>query len=139
MCEIEKLAGLGVIAALAVQDCRRRTLSGRTLMLLLAAAVCFRIYSGEGIISWILCVLPGTLFLIISRITKEGVGYGDGCVILILGIYLGVWSTVEVCMIAVLIMALVSMAGMALWHWKRTKRLPFLPFLAVGYLGMMIW
>lgn len=139
MCEINELVGLGIVSMLAVQDYRKKSLPRVILIVLFAASVGFRMYLGEELISWVLCVLPGMLFFLISYVTKEGVGYGDSYVILILGIYLGIRNTIGICMIAVLCMALLSMVGMAFWHWKRTKRLPFLPFLALGCLGMMIW
>lgn len=139
MREVDKLIGIGILAVLAVQDYRKRKLSLVVLTVLLIAAVCFRAYGGESISGWILSILPGVMFFLISYITREGIGYGDSYVILILGVYFGVWDTVGICFVAVFFMAFLSGIGMMMWNWKKTKRLPFLPFLAAASLGVMIW
>lgn len=139
MYEIEELIGAGIMTVLAVQDWRKRTLSCMELTVLLIAAAGYRIYCGGSIAGWLLGMLPGALFFLISYITREGIGYGDSYVILILGIYLGIRETALICMMAAVIMAFISVAGMVLRHWKKTKRLPFLPFLAAGYLGVILW
>lgn len=139
MYEIEKITAAGILTLLAVCDVRRKRVPHMGLIALLAAAVIYRICGGGTIRSWILGVLPGAFFFLMSYLTEEGIGYGDSYVILILGIYLGAWNATAICLTALFLMALFAMAGMALWRWKKTKRLPFIPFLAAGCLGVMLW
>ena len=82
--------------------------------------------------------IPGILFLILSCTTREGIGYGDGWVVLILGVVFGLWKTVCICMIALFGMACAAMIGMSVLHWNKKKRLAFVPFLAVGCLGVVL-
>ena len=43
---------------------------------------------------------PGILLLLIRKVTDGGVGYGDGLVVCVTGIYLGLWVTCEVVLTA---------------------------------------
>lgn len=83
-------------------------------------------------------VIIGIIFLFLSKLTKEGIGYGDSWVILILGSYLGLWKLIVVLSTAFLLLLCVSVP--VLWKKKMSRKyaLPFLPFLAAGYLCLML-
>ena len=67
-------------------------------------------------------------------ITREGMGYGDSWSILILGIYLGVWKLLEVLSTAFMLLGAAAVICLVGKKMSRKYRLPFLPFLAAGYL-----
>ena len=52
------------------------------------AALGYQVFVGKGDI-WVISggIAVGALFLLVSRITREGMGYGDSWAIFILGIY----------------------------------------------------
>lgn len=79
----------------------------------------------------------GILFLFVSRITREGIGYGDSWGILILGVYLGIWELVEVLLTAFFILAVFSAVVLTGRKMTAKCRLPFYPFLAGGYLTVL--
>lgn len=89
----------------------------------------------------ILCsgILVGILFLIFSKISKEGIGYGDSWMILILGIFLGIWKLLVVLGIAFLAATVIAFLGIAGKCFTRKSRIPFYPFLFIGYLGIWGW
>ena len=76
----------------------------------------------------------GAVFLLVSRMTGEGVGYGDSWLILILGIYLGMWKLLEVLAGTCLLLAVTSVICLTVKRMSRRCTLPFVPFLAAGYL-----
>lgn len=80
----------------------------------------------------------GILCLFLGKWTKEAIGYGDGWVILLLGVYLGGIRQLEILFLAGMLAALVGLGGVCLLHWTRKKTIPFLPFLLVGYWGVML-
>ena len=57
--------------------------------------VLLSILIGRDIWDVILAVVPGFSLLIIGKVSKESIGYGDGIIISILGLY---YSLEEVCM-----------------------------------------
>ena len=79
----------------------------------------------------------GILFFIVSKVTKEAIGYGDSWLILLLGLYLGASKVLQLLFAASLGAAVVSLFYLWKYHWKRNATLPFVPFLVLAYLGVM--
>lgn len=73
----------------------------------------------------------GVLFLGVSRITNEAIGYGDSVVVFILGGFLGFWKLAEMLAGAFFISGI---CAIVLVSTRRGKTMPFLPFLTFGYL-----
>jgi leader peptidase (prepilin peptidase)/N-methyltransferase len=108
---------------------------------------------GMGVVavgSWIFCdsvgvwqrligVLIGGLFLIISKLTREAIGYGDSLVILILGLHMGVFQMLQTLCLASILAGGLSLFLLWKRKWSRSMTLPFLPFVTATYLGVMIW
>lgn len=88
----------------------------------------------SGLDGWLLCrsLFPGAMFLVTAAATDKA-GYGDGIVLLMLGLMSGS----EICLLALtaglFLIAVFSGALLALRKVKRNSRIPFLPFLAVGW------
>ena len=80
----------------------------------------------------------GVVCIIISKVTKEGVGYGDSLVILILGIYLGFYNLLIVLSTTFFLLLCVSIPALCFRRMSRTYALPFLPFLTCGYILVLL-
>ena len=76
----------------------------------------------------------GVLFLLVSKVTEEAIGYGDSVAIVILGGYLGVWKVVGVLAAAFFTSGVCSVI---LAFRRRVKTMPFFPFLTLGYILML--
>lgn len=75
------------------------------------------------------CMLPGMLLLLLSLVTKEKVGYGDGAAVLILGF----WTDALFCARAVCIgMGISGIYSLYRIARKNKQPIPFLPFLLVA-------
>lgn len=88
---------------------------------------------------WVAGLGCGIVFLMISKWSQEGIGYGDSWMILNMGIFLGIWNLLGMLMLAFLVAAMAAGAGLWSGKWKRTTRMSFYPFLLIGYLGTFIW
>ena len=83
----------------------------------------------------------GAGFLLLSKVTGEGIGYGDSWGILVLGLYLGLWKLLEVLAGTFLLLLAASLVVLAAGRMRAgAKRgIPFFPFLTGGYLmGLMM-
>lgn len=136
MSEIICLLSLAVIS---VRDIQTRKVS---VYLLLAAGVSSVVYQVcMGKMEWQL-VLAGAAvgigFLIISKLSDEGIGYGDSLAIMILGIYLGLWNLLLVLAAAFFLLLCVMIP--VLWRKRMSRKcaLPFFPFLTGGYLCFLL-
>lgn len=80
--------------------------------------------------------IVGVVFVGVSMITREALGYGDSWVLCILGIYLGVGKLMEV--LATVWSLLLIAAVVAFVKSRKSGKFtfPFIPFLLTGYLGM---
>ena len=81
--------------------------------------------------------LIGVLFFLISKLTKEAIGYGDSWLILLLGIHLGALVALQVLFAASFAAGVCSLFYLWMKRWRKGATLPFVPFIAVAYLGVM--
>ena len=79
----------------------------------------------------------GIVFFLISKYTKEAVGYGDSWIILLLGVYLGRMEALKVLLLAAIGAAVFALFCLWKQHWKRNVTIPFVPFLVAAYAGAM--
>lgn len=74
----------------------------------------------------------GVVFLVVSFLTKEALGYADSWAILLLGAVLGQWILLQILVISFFLAGLFSL----FFYWKqkesRLQTIPFFPFLAIG-------
>lgn len=75
----------------------------------------------------------GLIFLLMSKVTREGIGYGDSWGILSLGIYMGFGQLVAVLAGTLFILVIVSIVVLCVKKMSRTYCIPFFPFLTIGY------
>ena len=132
---ISKVLAMAVLTGLSVMDYRIRKVPRDVLLLCMAGVIIYQVLTGN--VDWKLSVaggLSGILFLWISKITNEAIGYGDSLAILILGIYLGIWGLLEVLMTAFFILGIIGLICVVIKRKKKGLAFPFYPFLTVGYL-----
>lgn len=77
--------------------------------------------------------IPGFIFLLISFVSSQKIGYGDGLIICLLGTFLGVWMSTMITMIALLFSCFFLLILFVLKRVKITDEIPFLPFLLLGF------
>ena len=82
--------------------------------------------------------LLGVLFFVISKCTNQAVGYGDSWIIMLLGISYGIFVSLKILFLASVAAGMGSLFFLWKQRWKRNTTIPFVPFLAVAYLGVML-
>lgn len=135
MCEIEQIGGFLFLTVCTYFDMKTRMLP---VWLLVAGGIgvfaSHIIQQGNWWI-YIMGMLLGVAFLLVSKVTKEGLGYGDSILILLLGAFVGLWQMVLVLVIAFGSAAIFSIIVLVLKKMSRKKQIPFVPFLLLGFLG----
>lgn len=129
----------GILVSLSVVDIHYRRIPVDMLVLMNAAVVLYQILvRRESILLVAGGAGVGVLFFLISRVTREGIGYGDSWAILILGIYLGLWGILEILAVTFLLLTVAAVFCLARKRMSRKKTIPFYPFLAAGYLVCIV-
>lgn len=103
-------------------------------------AVCLQIYGamGEtGILAAAVSLLPGVGFFLLSFFSREKVGYGDGWVLLMIGLFLGVYRCFLILLVGLLAESAVAIVLLAFRKIQRDREIPFSPFLLLG-LGVVV-
>lgn len=118
----------------SVEDILKRELNGLLLTLAGAAGIFFLICEG-ACQDWqvVLRFLPGLASLGLGWLTKEGIGYGDGLMLLCLGCFLSLPQLLNVCLTALTLAGLAAILLLLVFHKGRKEELPFVPFLLAGY------
>lgn len=124
---------------LSVLDIRNRRLP---IWLLAAggifASVFHVIWRGFPVILVVAGGAVGIVFLAVSKVTEEGFGYGDSILIGILGVYLGFWNLLNLLVVTFLFASGTAMAVLAKRKFRKKTVLPFVPFLGIGYVVIML-
>lgn len=142
MWEVGRMMCLGALAGLSVSDIFWRKIPAEffvmgTAGVLLYQAVCRE--TDPALLAGGAAVGAG--FLLLSKVTGEGIGYGDSWGILVLGLYLGLWKLLEVLAGTFLLLLAASLVVLAAGRMRggAKRGIPFFPFLTGGYLmGLMM-
>lgn len=129
----------GVLAGFAVYDLKWKKVKMTAVALLGAGAVLYRIFTGTGASELVLGLLPGIVLLVVSFVTKESIGQGDGMVLCILGVFCGAKQAVAILGMAFTLCALLAVILLACKRVTKKTELPFLPCLCAGYCLCLLW
>lgn len=76
------------LGCIAGEDIRTKRISVNKLLLFGSLAVLYLVVGNLLIIEELICrMIPGLSLLLLSKLTKESIGYGDGVSVLILGLW----------------------------------------------------
>lgn len=106
---------------LSVEDFLEGQISMAVIFVLGVTGGCYALYNGQEISPG-----PGILLLLFGYLTDEQIGYGDGWLVLALGMWISSVKLLEV--------LLEGLALSVIWAVCRRKReVPLVPFLTVSY------
>ena len=122
------------LALLSIIDIIRR----RIPLLMIGGVILLALISAVVVnpIDWVLMaagVAVGLGFVLISKVTREKIGYGDSLLFLALGILLGFWEVMMVILIAFLGSACFAILLVCFKKKKKNASFPFVPFIALSY------
>ena len=123
------------LAGCAVFDGLRKQIPLVVVWLGMLAAVSLRltgVMGEEGMTAAALSLIPGAGFFLLSFLTREKVGYGDGWVLLMIGLFSGFSRCFLILLIGLLLESTAAVILLALNKIQRDKEIPFSPFLLLG-------
>lgn len=130
---------LGSLIVLSIYDLRIRKIPLAPVLLLGALTVGYRLWSGVSFSEVAAGLIPGSIILLLAWATKESIGYGDGWVLVVLGLFCGTAKTMAILGLALLFAALLAMVLLVSGRVGRKTELPFLPCLCSGYMVCLLW
>ncbi|MGN0401598.1 MAG: prepilin peptidase [Acetatifactor sp.] len=122
---------------LSVSDARKKSVPMWMLGLGIVGTAGMLLYdkgsNGISVMELLGSIWPGVLFLLIAAFTGN-MGYGDGMVLILLGLMRGQKLCLIAVMVSLLIISIFAAGALMFKKAKRNTRIPFLPFLAVGWI-----
>lgn len=129
------------LAVCAVFDGLQRQIPLAAVWLGMLMAICLRMGGiiGEGnLLSAALALVPGTMIFLLAFLTKEKIGYGDGWVLLMIGLFTDFSRCFLILLTGLLAESLVVLVMLVLRKVRRDKEIAFCPFLLLG-MGVLLW
>ena len=96
--------------------------------------IIFCLLEKRQVLPVLLSLLPGICALLFSWITKEIMGYGDGVVLFVLGIYMPLKQLLSTGMLAFGLAGLVALVLLVVFRKNGRYRIPFVPFLGIAFI-----
>ncbi|MDE6639635.1 MAG: hypothetical protein K2K63_03855 [Acetatifactor sp.] len=125
------------LVPMSIMDTRSKRVPVWMLWIGSAAAIGVLLYDGinGGLNGWQECraLLPGVILLAVAYATGKA-GPADGVILMLLGVFMGYEDCVAASLGGLFLIALFSVVLLTLRRVKRDTRIPFVPFLAVGWL-----
>ena len=123
-----------ILGVICVFDIKRKKIPVYMLIVLAAAGIISNFTVGEfDIEKRIIAILPGMILLIVSMITKQQIGYGDGMIILIMGLYIDIDDILSIVLSSFLLSSIAAIILMTVFKKKKNFEMAFSPFLLIGY------
>jgi leader peptidase (prepilin peptidase)/N-methyltransferase len=121
-----------------VQDIKNKRIKTRYLPIFALLGLLIQVIKKEiNIISIIGGSSIGLVILLLSYISRGSIGLGDGMVLAITGIYLGLIKNGELLTISLLYTSLCALGCIVIGKKGKKYELPFIPFLLAGFLTML--
>jgi leader peptidase (prepilin peptidase)/N-methyltransferase len=133
---------IGVLLLLiicTIEDCKHKKIVTWHLLILLPF-LCLDLWFNADVtlISRLLGLAIGGIFLLLSKLTKEQIGIGDAYIIAAIGLMLGGVKCLEVITYSFFISSVVAIVLMIIFHFSRKKTIPFIPFLLSGFIFSVV-
>lgn len=123
-----------ILGVICVFDIKRKKIPVYMLIVLAAAGIISNFTVGEfDIEKRIIAMLPGMILLIVSMVTKQQIGYGDGLIILIMGLYIDIDDILSIVLSSFLLSSIAAIILMTVFKKKKNFEMAFSPFLLIGY------
>ena len=140
---IEMLFKLLIILYLSIasfNDIKTYGISPKLCSVFFAAFILLKLITNNNLLKTLLDlalgIIPGLATTLLAHLTDENIGYGDGLLIISLGIAMGFKNTFFVCCIAFVLSGMVAL--ILIFRKKSGKQtLPFIPFIFISYIILL--
>ncbi len=136
---VRELCCMPTLLWLALQDKKYYGIKPLGVVLASLLLLCGGCFGKAGWQSRLGGVAVGIVVLMFAYFSKEAIGVADGIIISVCGVAFGLYETVLLCFLAAVYAAGYAVVLLLLKKAGRKSRIPFLPFLLLGYVTMRIF
>ncbi|MCI8875518.1 MAG: hypothetical protein HFI77_05585 [Lachnospiraceae bacterium] len=136
---LEQYLLLGTLGFHCLEDIKRKQI---TLMVTLGSAmaclICHIIFQNRSIYNMLGGMLFGGMILLFCILSRGKMGPGDGIVFMLTGLYLGAEENLALMLLSFFFAAGWSFIAICFFHRNKKEKIPFIPFLFLAYLVILI-
>lgn len=128
-----------MLTIISMEDIAAKRVSNKILILMLGIGVLFALVSGAAVVPTLLApVIYGVVFIVMSLVSKGGLGMGDAKLMAVMSVYYGIVGMFSVLFAASVIECLISV--MVLIRTKNMRsEIPFVPAIELGAIVALFW
>jgi leader peptidase (prepilin peptidase)/N-methyltransferase len=134
-----ELAMMGMLTMCSAQDVKRKQIRLNLVLAFGILGILFhmlwRIQSMGSLLSG---MAVGLVLLVLALLSGGRIGVGDGVLLIVTGIYLGLEENLELLFTGLFLCGLWALVLLVLKKKQRQDTIPFVPFLLVAYVGMLV-
>lgn len=120
-------------------DLKRKYVNIYICLIFSIAGVMYKcIFENSTLLSLLVAIIPGIFLMLVSIISKESIGKGDAIVIGTIGLYIGGINAVIVLFSGVIASCITGIIYIVIMKKEKGYRLPFVPFLALGFIYQIV-
>lgn len=128
---------------MAIYDVKKREIhlpfSAVAALVLIARQLYFIAGGKVTVAGAFLGVCVGIVLIMVSIVTRGGIGIGDGILFMVCGLFFGFYENSVLLFLSLILTAFVSGVLIIVRQVGRKYTLPFAPFVFVGYGVMCVW
>lgn len=134
---IQSYVLLGALGVHSIEDIKDRKITVTfTLFCGIVGILLHLLFQNESIFSMLLGMISGVGILALGYLTGGKIGYGDGILFMLTGLYLGLEQNLILMMLSFTLAGIWGLFWMIGRWGRKNDRIPFVPFLFVAYMGM---
>lgn len=122
-----------ILTIFSIQDIKTKRIQTLPLLMSLIPGILLQM-TGRNHTFWEVMggIALGVMLLVIGRCTKEAVGYGDGLVFVVTGVYLGIWENFRLLLSALIIVSIFSVVQIIIRKKNAKDEIAFIPFVWIA-------
>lgn len=130
---MEQICVLSFLSVNSFQDIRKRQIYLSAIVVYGLLGILYIFLHRDHLAVLLLGAVPGMLLMCVGKISGGALGMGDGLAVMISGIYMGIWKTLEFTALSLLLAAV--WAGFLMFVKKKGRKesFPFVPFMLAAY------
>ncbi len=135
---LENCILLGTLGFHSIEDIKRKQITVMvTLCSAIAGLLCHMVYHNHSIYNILGGILVGGMIFLFSFLSQGKIGQGDGMILMLTGLYLGVEENLSLMFLSFLLAAVWAVIAVLFLHYGKRDKIPFVPFLFLAYLVIL--
>lgn len=136
---VESCVTLGLLSVCSMEDIRKREIGVYKIFMVGIAGVLLHIFHEKiEIYNLLAGMLVGLVMLLLGKIFEGSIGIGDGLILMDTGILLGLEENLELFLNGLLLAGIWALILCVFFRKKKEYEIPFVPFLLLSYVGMLV-